>query len=290
MKLIDGWVDTAEEFELKDLFWPRNGMVPTHVVLHGTAGGSDGEGTLKYEASVGVSTHFAISTNGAIWQGVSTDNAAWGNAPLMAPRLNFKNATTNPNLWTISVEFCKPDSTNVIAITPQQFASGVQLVALLCDFYKIPKKRGDGVSGIIGHCDLNSIDRAMCPGTFDWDGFINNVNGGSEVNQADYDALYKKYTTVTTEYNKVVTEKNSLIDLNNASKATLVTIQGKLTTLQDAYNVVVGKKNAQVTIIDQLNAEIAKLEAQPGSDVVALQQQITTLKNKISQAVTSLQA
>lgn len=176
MKLIGGWIDTAKEYNLMQFSWLRGGVKPTHLVIHGTAGGSTGDGTLAYEATVQDSTHFAISTNGDIWQGVSTDNAAWGNAPLMSPRLNFDNANINPNLWTISIEFCKPDPTNKISITDKQFASGVALVSLICTTYGIPRRRSDGHSGIVGHCDLNSVERAMCPGTFDWDAFFAALN------------------------------------------------------------------------------------------------------------------
>jgi hypothetical protein len=138
-------------------------------VIHGTAGGSNGNDTLAYEASVGVSTHFALSTNGDIHQGVNCNRAAWGNAPLNAPLINFAHADLNPNLWTISIEFCKPDTTNQINITDAQKQSGFALIQAICDNYNIPKRQGDGNGGIIRHADINSIDRARCPGTFPFD-------------------------------------------------------------------------------------------------------------------------
>lgn len=74
----DGWLDIAKEYNISDNSWDRGGVPATHLVIHATAGGSDGTGTLAYEASVGVSTHFALSTNGDIWQGVNCNRAAWG--------------------------------------------------------------------------------------------------------------------------------------------------------------------------------------------------------------------
>jgi N-acetyl-anhydromuramyl-L-alanine amidase AmpD len=163
-----GWLDIAKEYNISANSWNRN-MQATHLVVHGTAGGSNGDDTLAYELSVGVSTHFAISTNGDIWQGVPCNFAAWGNAPLKSPLIDFVRADANPNLWTISIEFCKPDVTNEINITDAQKASGFALIAAICEHYNIPKRRGDSSGGIIRHADINSIDRAMCPGTFPFD-------------------------------------------------------------------------------------------------------------------------
>jgi N-acetyl-anhydromuramyl-L-alanine amidase AmpD len=74
-----GWLDIAKEYDISGNSWDRGGVQPTHLVVHATAGGSNGNDTLAYEASVGVSTHFAVSTNGDIWQGVPCANrAAWG--------------------------------------------------------------------------------------------------------------------------------------------------------------------------------------------------------------------
>jgi len=165
-----GWLDIAKEYNISGNSWDRGGIQASHLVVHGTAGGSTGDGTMAYMGNNGVSTHFAISTNGDIWQGVPCrSHAAWGNAPLNAPLLNFVRADLNPNLWTISVEFCKPDTTNQIDITDAQKQSGFALIQAICDNYNIPKRRGDGNGGIIRHADINSIDRAHCPGTFPFD-------------------------------------------------------------------------------------------------------------------------
>lgn len=166
----DGWLDVAQEYNLTGNSWDRGGVPLTHLVLHGTAGGSDGAGVAAYMATAGVSTHIVISTDGTIWQTVPVrTRAAWGNAPLKSPRLNFAHADLNVNLWTCSIEFCKPDITNQINITNAQKQAGFALIKLICDTYGIPKKPGDGNGGIISHADINSVDRARCPGTFPWD-------------------------------------------------------------------------------------------------------------------------
>lgn len=194
----DGWLDIAKEYNISDNSWDRGDIQPTHVVVHGTAGGSNGNDTLAYEASVGVSTHFAISVNGDIWQGVNCNKASWGNAPLKSPTMNFARADLNPNLWTISIEFCKPDTTNQIDITDAQKQSGFALIAAICDAYNIPKRQGDGNGGVIRHADINSIDRARCPGTFPFDElwqYLQSGGGDAAVLTIDQASNYFTETT-----------------------------------------------------------------------------------------------
>jgi hypothetical protein len=179
MKFVNGWVDTATEYNIMQNSMSRQGYSPTHVVIHGTAGGSYVTDVASYEATHQVSTHFIIGIDGVICQEVDVSVAAWGNAPLMSPTLTFDNANVNPNYWTISIEFCKPDPTNQISITSAQLTSGIALTKLICETYGIPKKRGDGHGGIIGHCDINTVERAGCPGTFPWDALIAGINGST---------------------------------------------------------------------------------------------------------------
>lgn len=164
-----GWLDIAKEYNISANSWDRGGVQATHLVVHGTAGGTNGGDTMAYMGNNGVSTHLALSVDGAIYQGIPVSRAAWANAPLKSPLINFARADLNPNLWTISIEFCKPDVTNEVNITDAQKASGFALIAAICDQYHIPKRKGDGSGGVIRHADINSIDRARCPGTFPFD-------------------------------------------------------------------------------------------------------------------------
>jgi len=177
----DGWLDAAQGYNISGNSWDRGDVPITHLVIHGTAGGSDGRSTLIYMSNNGVSTHFVISVDGTIWQGVPCHSrAAWGNAPLKAPSLDFARADLNPNLWTVSVEFCKPDNTNQIDITEAQKASGFPLIKAICEQYNIAMRPGDGNSGIISHADINSIDRARCPGTYPWPDLFSFLGSGGD--------------------------------------------------------------------------------------------------------------
>lgn len=177
----NGWLDIAQEYDLTSNSWNRGGVALTHLVIHGTAGGSDGAGVAAYMGTAGVSTHFVISTDGTIYQCVNLNAAAWANAPLKAPLINFARADINPNFWTASIEFCKPDTTNMINITDAQKTSGFPLIQFICESYNIPKKQGDGNGGIISHADINSIDRAHCPGSFPWNDLMTFLKGGQPV-------------------------------------------------------------------------------------------------------------
>ncbi len=181
MHFVDGWLDEAVEVNAMEHSFPRYGYKPTHLVIHGTAGGTSAEAVGHYfqEEAVESSTHFVIGTDGEIVQCVSCLVAAWGNAPLNAPRFHFANANANPNYWTISIEHCKPHTDNSDTLTPAQQAASFKLVKAICEEYGIAKRRGDGSGGIIAHADINSVDRARCPGPYPWDELIRYINDGS---------------------------------------------------------------------------------------------------------------
>ncbi|TMC17094.1 MAG: N-acetylmuramoyl-L-alanine amidase [Chloroflexi bacterium] len=167
MKIVDGWVDDAVEIDYQSKSMSREGYKPTHVVLHGTAGGSKAENTANYfkTSTVDASAHLIIGQDGTIVQGISMDDAAWGNGILLNPRLPFP-ANVNPNYYTISIEHCKPSTDNSDQLTEAQKQSSFKLVKTICEYYNIPKRRGDAISGIVEHADFDSINRARCPGPY----------------------------------------------------------------------------------------------------------------------------
>lgn len=169
MKIVNGWVDEAIEIDYGAKSMSRQGYKPTHVVLHGTAGGSSAQGIANYFATstVQASAHFIIGQDGAIVQGISADDAAWGNGILDHPRLPFP-ANVNPNLYTVSVEHVKVATDNSNPLTDAQKAASFKLIAALCQHYNIPARPGDVSGGIIAHADLDSVSRARCPGPYPW--------------------------------------------------------------------------------------------------------------------------
>lgn len=168
-----GWLDAAIEIDYLNKSMSRQGYKPTHIVLHGTAGGTRAQDTANYFAtgSEPASAHFIIGQDGAIVQGVPCSLAAWGNGILNKPSLPFSSAI-NPNYYTISIEHCKPSLDNSDALTPAQQTSSFHLVQTLCAHYGIPQRRGDLLGGILSHADFDSVSRAHCPGPYPWDGLL----------------------------------------------------------------------------------------------------------------------
>lgn len=169
MKLNNGWLDEAIEIDYGAKSMSRVGYKPTHIVLHGTAGGSSAQGIANYFATstVQASAHFIIGQDGAIVQGISADDAAWGNGILDHPRFPFPT-DANPNLYTISIEHVKAATDNSNALTDAQKAASFKLIQLLCQQYNIPARPGDVSGGVLSHADFDSVSRARCPGLYPW--------------------------------------------------------------------------------------------------------------------------
>jgi N-acetyl-anhydromuramyl-L-alanine amidase AmpD len=166
-------------------FWQgRAGSKVDGIILHGTAGG-DGPGVASYlsQASTGASVHFVIGQDGHIFQLVALADSAWGNGipqrstwPLVA-----QNAPANPNLYTVSIEHAKASTDNSDALTPAQMDASVALVGwLLCELGPrglasdafLRRLAADDLATLVtSHASIDAVDRARCPGTFDWSGY-----------------------------------------------------------------------------------------------------------------------
>jgi N-acetyl-anhydromuramyl-L-alanine amidase AmpD len=172
MKMVKGWLDEAIEINCMHKSMSRAGYKPTHIVLHGTAGGSSAENIGNYFRTSDVlsSTHFVVGKDAHIVQCISCDVAAFGNGVLNNPRLPFP-ANVNPNLYTISIEHVKQATDNSDEITSAQLDAAVRLTKILCETYGIPARRGDAHSGIITHADFDSVNRERCPGPYPWDAY-----------------------------------------------------------------------------------------------------------------------
>lgn len=186
MKIIDGWLDTAIEVDILENTFSRQGYQPKFIVLHGTAGGSSAEDVANYmKSTVGsnnpVSTHFVIGQDGHIVQCVPLSLAAWGNGVITTGHASYLPDNVNPNLLTLaSIEFVKASTDNSDALTPAQEDSGFALIQCICDTYGIPKQTGDVNGGIIRHADIDPVNRARCPGTFNYGNLWNYLENGGD--------------------------------------------------------------------------------------------------------------
>ena len=170
----DGWLDIATEVDYSANSMSRQGYGIKYLVLHGTAGGTSAEGVGEYfKGTVGssnpVSSHIIIDQQGDVTQGVPLSLAAFGNGVIGAGHASYIPDNVNPNLYTASIEFVKASTDNSDPLTAIQAQVGFEVIKCICDTYNIPKRAGDANGGIIKHADINPVDRARCPGTFDFD-------------------------------------------------------------------------------------------------------------------------
>ncbi|MBV9278470.1 MAG: N-acetylmuramoyl-L-alanine amidase [Chloroflexi bacterium] len=167
-------------------FWPgRDGSAVDGIVLHGTAGG-DGPGVaaMLSDPAREASTHLVIGQDGAVFQLVRLRDSAWGNGIPDHPRwpLVGERAGVNPNRYTVSIEYAKRSPDNSDPLTDAQLVASVALVRRLLDLLPTLGLAGDHLlerraAGalreiVVGHCDIDSVTRAHCPGTWDWDAYL----------------------------------------------------------------------------------------------------------------------
>jgi len=150
------------------------------LILHGTAGGSSAQGVAQFFQSTEgsnepVSSHYIVGQDGAIIQTVAEKDGAYGNGVVNNP-----NWTGNPNFYTISIEHVKPDDANATALTPAQQAASFALIKDICQRNGIGMHDADDNSGITGHFSIDPVNRARCPGNFDWDALWQYLQGGGQ--------------------------------------------------------------------------------------------------------------
>src|SRR2546429_1041906 len=127
----NGWLDEAIEIDYLNKSMDRQGHKITHIVNHGTAGGTSAQAIAQYFATsaVDASAHFVIGQDGAIVQGVPLSLAAWGNGIITAGHASYIREDVNPNLYTVSIEHVKPSTDNSDALTPIQAQKSFELIA-----------------------------------------------------------------------------------------------------------------------------------------------------------------
>lgn len=152
----------------------RNGWKADMIVFHQTGGTSAADALSWYlRQGSDCSPHFVIDTNGDVYQLVDLDNGAWCNGTGVNPnqKLYYGKATsrlvhdrkTNANYYTYSMEFVHCQYGN---ITEAQIAAAVELIKTVI----IPHMQKNGVTPqinrdhFIGHCEIDPVGRAFCPG------------------------------------------------------------------------------------------------------------------------------
>lgn len=169
-------------------FIGRNGWKSDIIVSH-QSGTIDLASALSWYLRKGsdCSPHFVIDVNGDIHHLVDLDNGAWCNGTGVNPnqKLYYGKSTsrlvqerkTNANYYTYSIEFVHCRYGN---ITEAQITAAIELIKNII----IPHMKKNGVTPqidrdhLIGHCEIDPVGRAFCPGKqFPYERIINGVLG-----------------------------------------------------------------------------------------------------------------
>lgn len=152
-------------------FVPRSFMFDSNawkaLVIHKTGGDATPQAvynTFLASGNPGKSVHYAIGTDGSIWQFVPEALGAGGNCcveaghdPFWTP---YVNTYGNLNLCTISVEHCDAALDNSTSCPQAQVDASFKLVLHLAQKYHIAPDH------IKPHSSLDPISRAHCPGNY----------------------------------------------------------------------------------------------------------------------------
>lgn len=173
-----GWLDVAIEGNYFHKSEERANL-PKIVVIHGTGGGSSALNVAEYFArnDNDSSTHIIIDRDGTIVQGVPFLRTAWGNGTKSGTFFKKTFGDINPNLISVSIELVK-DVNNTDNPTEQQIQKTIEVTALVCDTYAIPKEHCvDKNGGILEHREIDPVGKPNCPGTFPWQRFYDALHG-----------------------------------------------------------------------------------------------------------------
>jgi N-acetyl-anhydromuramyl-L-alanine amidase AmpD len=158
----------------------RNGRQPIAIVCHIAEGSLESVDSWFNNPQAEASTHFCIGPGGDIHQYVDLEFAPYANGAIEqgATWGGLKqNPGVNPNYLTISIETAgkhpDPEKGQFYTPTVPQVQAYIQLIAWLCDQYKIPCDR----QHIIGHYEISPQSRPNCPGpNFPFDQIIAAAN------------------------------------------------------------------------------------------------------------------
>ena len=181
--MIKGECNTNIKQRPSSNYGSRNGWKPDMIVNHITAGSTaTGAIATLCDPNREASAHFVIDKDGAVYQLVALDRAAWANGTSTSPSDSryyghstlaaVRDRCTNANYYTVSIEHvCVSGG----ALTPEQLAASIELHRYIIAEVKrlygvtIPATR----EYIVGHCEINPVTKPNCPGAqFPYDSIL----------------------------------------------------------------------------------------------------------------------
>lgn len=155
----------------------------TWVVVHKTASGGRAQDIATFFANdpAMASTHYIVGQDGTIVQAVLEKDGAGGNCCEKGNFASFLPVGQNLNTWTVSVEHVDPASDNSTPLTAAQKVASFKLIHDICVRHNIPMRAGDATGGIIGHYQIDPVDRALCPNNYPWQELWNYLKGNTNM-------------------------------------------------------------------------------------------------------------
>ena len=154
----------------------RNGYQPIAICDHIMQGHKAGYHEVIANPD-GSAANYSVYADGSIEQHVMDWNAAWCNGPMHNPDLAVPwiaecfHLGINPNLRTISIEH---EGMSGVPLTEAQTEATIWLHQHLVGKYEIPRNR----VGIVGHYQIDSLNKARCPGpAFPWARILRSIGG-----------------------------------------------------------------------------------------------------------------
>lgn len=158
------------------------------IVLHGTAGPLKASlATLTNPRNdapeKAVSSNYLIDTNGDIYRLVPwwLGRRAYANGKINNPDMSIKwlaacvGTRCNPNMFTISIEHVASAKAmyDHARMSDEQWQSSFNLVQKLLKECNLPASK----ETILGHYQIDSVNKAYCPGVINIPAYINALNG-----------------------------------------------------------------------------------------------------------------
>ena len=137
----------------------RNGHVPHIIVLHVSGGTWTSNRNWLMNPAAPASYNRYVRRDGQEVIFVPDENAAWAHGRINRPTTRaLKAANINPNLYSLSL--CR-EGHNHHEPTPEQYATMLRIIREWTMKYDISADR----TTIIGHNEIDSVNRAFCPGS-----------------------------------------------------------------------------------------------------------------------------
>jgi N-acetylmuramoyl-L-alanine amidase len=134
-------------------------------VLHTTAGSFESATDWFSKAESGVSAHYLVGLDGRVTQFVDEADTARHAGRVGNPTAGLYDGT-DPNRYTVGIEFEDGGRPDAVRRTEAQYAAGAALIAAVAGRWGIPLDRAH----VVGHRELT--DRKSCPGNLDLDELV----------------------------------------------------------------------------------------------------------------------